>query len=262
MALVWLIVFESVTTSVAPAWQVRDWRAPDLLRHRAGAHIRKVPSPRARARAYLLMHALILVVWPLQGGQDADMSRMPATRPVRIRAQVPAEEWYCDPCQRAVDANRPSSSSSNGKKPSCPACPSTDGAFKRSYRNLYGGYAHVVCTIFVPGAGFVKHEQMEEAGFEMVRCSNQPPVAATSREGCSQTLCRLDADILLAGGRPTPSLDLRSLQESEPRPSKSGDQGAVQVGQMRQGLPPDVRAEGGLLLPVGPRKYDLARVSM
>ena len=51
---------------------------------------------------------------------------------------------------------------------SCPACPSRDGVFKKTLSNRWGGLAHVVCTMFVPGAGFAEPETLEKAGFEFV----------------------------------------------------------------------------------------------
>ena len=91
--------------------------------------------------------------------------------------QVPEGDWYCDRCARLQ--------SKPGHKVRCPACPSRDGVFKRTYQNKGGGLAHVACALFVPEAGFEPAGTMDAAGFEFV-----PP----QRSKLSCSLCTTSAD--------------------------------------------------------------------
>ena len=57
--------------------------------------------------------------------------------------KVPRGQWFCDTCA----ARKPA-----GWAPTCPACPNAGGAFKRTHGGKWGGFAHVLCTLYLDGA--------------------------------------------------------------------------------------------------------------
>ena len=107
-------------------------------------------------------------------------------------SEIPAGSWYCDRCKQ-----------SRAKPPSCPACPSREGCFKRTIGGHWGGLAHVACAMYHPGCGFLPEGTRDEAaGFDRIhkdfgplgklRCS-LCPTAETKRQGfkiqCSHKKC-------------------------------------------------------------------------
>ena len=72
--------------------------------------------------------------------------------------KTPAGNWYCDRCKK-----------SRSRAAACPACPSRDGLFKRTLDGRWGGLAHVVCTLYIHGPGFLPEDTMEKAaGFDLI----------------------------------------------------------------------------------------------
>ena len=92
--------------------------------------------------------------------------------------QVPEGDWYCDRCKKLK--SRPA------HKVRCPACPSRDGVFKRTFKDKMGGLGHVACALYLPEAGFEPAGTMDTAGFEYV------PEERKSKLSCS--LCTTGAD--------------------------------------------------------------------
>ena len=103
-------------------------------------------------------------------------------------SEIPPGNWYCDRCKL-----------SRTKQPSCPACPSHEGCFKRTIGGRWGGLAHVACALYLPACGFEPEGTMDEAGFAFIdpahatlRCS-LCPTAETKRQGykiqCSHKKC-------------------------------------------------------------------------
>ena len=103
-------------------------------------------------------------------------------------SEIPPGSWYCDRCKQ-----------SRTKQPSCPACPSHEGCFKRTIGGRWGGLAHVACALYLPACGFEPEGTMDEAGFAFIdpaygtlRCS-LCPTAETKRQGfkiqCSHKKC-------------------------------------------------------------------------
>ena len=80
--------------------------------------------------------------------------------------RIPAGDWYCEPCaaKRAATARK-----ATLPPLSCPVCPRTDGAFKRTLNGGYGGWAHASCTYFHTGPGFDDPDRIQSpAGFERI----------------------------------------------------------------------------------------------
>lgn len=73
--------------------------------------------------------------------------------------RVPKGEWLCDPCAAGLDP----------QALACPACPNRGGALKRTRKGLWGGWSHVVCTVFLPETGFLQPETLgDAAGFDLI----------------------------------------------------------------------------------------------
>ena len=91
--------------------------------------------------------------------------------------QVPEGDWYCDRCKKVK--------SKPAHKVRCPACPSREGVFKRTFKDKMGGLAHVACALYLPEAGFEPEGTMDTAGFEFV---------PDGRFKLSCSLCTMSAD--------------------------------------------------------------------
>ena len=73
--------------------------------------------------------------------------------------RLPQGEWLCDPCAAGE------TTSTLG----CPGCPRKGGALKRTRDGEWGGWAHVVCTLFLPETGFLEPEALDRAaGFDLI----------------------------------------------------------------------------------------------
>jgi hypothetical protein len=73
--------------------------------------------------------------------------------------RVPAGAWLCDPCAAVLDT----------AALGCPACPAKGGALKRTRGGQWGGWSHVVCTMFLPETGFLRPAELgEAAGFDLI----------------------------------------------------------------------------------------------
>lgn len=104
-------------------------------------------------------------------------------------SELPAGDWYCDRCKQ-----------SRSRQPSCPACPSREGVFKRTLGGRWGGLAHVACALYLPGCGFLPEGTMDKAaGFDLIpknrgslKCTLCPTIEA-GRSGfkiqCSHKKC-------------------------------------------------------------------------
>lgn len=79
-------------------------------------------------------------------------------------SEVPRDDWYCDPCA----ARRPV------KRPTCPACPNRGGALKCTKEGKWGGFAHVLCTLYLPETGFLEPATLgQAAGFDLIPQARQ-----------------------------------------------------------------------------------------
>ena len=96
-------------------------------------------------------------------------------------AEIPTGEWLCDPCA----ASSRTALSAGGKKqrkekaPACALCPVAGGALKPT---VEGGWAHVVCALWVPEMSFVDVDSMSP----VAGCASVPK----SRRGLTCRVCK------------------------------------------------------------------------